>query len=183
MITTSLQALLPLVLALIGVLGLCIYVFLKSPAGYYLKFAVVPLGLVLGLFSYIFVSSLLGYAFPNELPTKFAFIAYNVVIKDNRKVGLEIWYHESKDRTRLSTAPYSKEMEKQLQQALAAASAGKMAMFERKKRGQDGEGSSSGSDSSGYQVEILEPQDVTPKAPIDDEAPQGERPQVTDKFI
>lgn len=145
----------PIILILLAWSALASFVFIRSPARYLMRWMLIPGSLLAAVVFGYFCSLSLGYAVPLEPPAEFDFLGYNVVVRDNQKVAIEIWVDGW--RTRLYRIPYSKQAEEAMKEAAKKGQGGGVVHME---RDEQGEGSSQ---APPYQSNILTPSDLSPK--------------------
>lgn len=156
------QSLIPIILVMLAITALSVFVYLRTPDGFFIKFFIIPIS----LFGMIFVpttfTNLLGYAYPHTLPEKFIYLGHKVVVKDHKKVNIEVWTGHPKDgSTRLYLIPYEKLAEKQLNQARDDTGQGKRVEMSLKGTSRGGLGG--GGDEYPYSTESKSPSDLMPK--------------------
>ncbi len=106
---------LPLLLMYVVLVGLLVYLLLKVPSGYKLKWLAVPALLISSFFSYDLYVEKLGQPVPIELPTK------EFQLVEGRIIGvtkIEIWILEDRRTSRLIVIPYTKSTAENLNKAL-----------------------------------------------------------------
>lgn len=107
---------LPLLSVYCAVVALVVYLMLKVPSQYKLKWLAVPVLLVSSFFSYYVYMDKLGRPLPTELSDQeFVLVAGRVV---GKKEAIEIWTLENRRYSRLIRIPYDEKTAKELQKAL-----------------------------------------------------------------
>lgn len=148
-----------------------LFVYVQAPGRGVVKLLVVPLSLCAVLMVPYLFTQLMGYAVSWPLPDKFTFIAFNPVVKKGHKTDLEIWLKED-GATRLLRAPYSKALEKMLQDAAKGKKGGREARIQRK-----GDGTNDSNAPQEWELRFESPSDVPkdagrpsmPEPPVQDE--------------
>lgn len=154
----------PLALGLLLVAAFGSWVFIHSNRGYLLRWAMIPVSLTVAVASARVYDARLGYAMPaGQLPAKFVYIAHQVVIERARKTGIEVWARTG--GTRLYRIPYTKGMEKSMDEAREHGKGGlAVMMHEREKRPANGpEGSATPGADAPYESHAVPPSELNPK--------------------
>lgn len=154
----------PLAFGLILVATFGTWVFIHSNRSYLLRWAMIPLSLTVAVASARVYDARLGYAMPIEqLPAKFVYIAHQVVIERAHKTGIEVWART--DGTRLYRVPYTKGMEKSMDEAREQGKGGSPVMMrERAKRpASESEGKGTSNGDQPYESHVVLPSEVSPK--------------------
>ncbi len=175
--------LLPIVIVMVVVLGLVGYVFIRTPANFWLKWTLIPSLLAAALFSSSLFVSKLGYAVPMPLPEQAQVLSYNIVLEDNQKKWIELWLKEG-SASRLFVVPYSKENEKELKDGADKAKKGGKHMLKKNrpngKKGK-GKGDIEGPQPDFYSDILVPSQEITKDGvqpePEVEEAPDHPEPQ------
>lgn len=156
----------PIILSSLLLVSTSCWMFITSKARIWVKFIVIPSALFLALLIPSMFVLKLGYSIFWPLPAEYEVLQHRVVIKDNKKSGIEIWLRELKDAvpigaTRLQRTPYSKEMEKVLRQAEKGRKEGKRSRLKRK-GDNDKEGTMT-DDNTQYKLHLDSPEMLVPK--------------------
>jgi hypothetical protein len=106
----------PLLALYCFVVAFLVYLLIKVPSTYKLKWVGVPLLLVASFFSYDAYVSKLGRAFPTLLPEQ-EFILIEAKVVGNKE-AIEMWIKENKKTSRFIRIPYDEKTMKQIQRAL-----------------------------------------------------------------
>jgi hypothetical protein len=156
---------LPLILLELALLCFAVYVFLQVPKKYYLKLIMIPLAFVVSIGSIVIFDMMLGYAYPSRLPDKFVLIGHHVIFKDGKKHSIEVW--TKKKTTRLYVEPYSKQLEKALNDA--AKKQNGQGEVEMNRRSKKEAGKEKGGEAEDYPFEsnLRLPHDIIQKDPIE----------------
>lgn len=166
----TLMALWPIALILVFWSALSVYVFIKAPARYYLRFSLIPTMLVSSLLCVALLFVSLGYGVSMSLPPQFEYLGHNVVLDGSyKKVGIEVWVHGK--RTRLYVIKYSKEAEKKLKEAQEKKKSGAPVIMKRGS-GKEDKGGQDGMELDDYESNIMLPHEANPK--IEESKPQTE---------
>ena len=153
-------------LAFLLLVAFAVYVFIRTPKQYYLKWALIPTALSTAIFSFILFGNILGSSYPSEkMPDNFVFLSYITVIQQDKPVALEIWVKANP--TRLYRVPYSKKLEEQLRKAEKARASGNMVRFSSTNRSDMKEGKDSTNEEDSWAMDIFNPITVFPKDPDD----------------
>jgi len=155
----------PLAFGLILVAAFGTWVFIHSNRSYLLRWAMIPVSLTVAVASAHVYDARLGYAMPIEqLPAKFVYIAHQVVIERSHKTGIEVWART--DGTRLYRIPYTKGMEKSMDEAREQGKGGSPVMMrERAKRpANEPQGSGKSGGDQPYESHVVLPSDMNPKS-------------------
>lgn len=159
-----LYLLLPIVMMEIVLLSFVTYVFLQVSGKYYIKFIMIPGAFAVSILSVLIFSALLGYATPSTLPSKFILMGYNIIYENSEKVGIEIW--AKSNHTRLFLIPYSKGMEKALDEAGKKGQPGSVTMERNQRSGTEkSNGEGIDKDHDPYKSNLMLPSQIVPKAP------------------
>lgn len=148
--------LLPLELLLLSFVVFMLYVFIRTPHKFVIKFAAIPLLLIASLYAISILDSMLGKPYPGRPAGEFLYIDSRIVI-ENHKKWIELWVQE-KGRSRLYVFAYKKEIQDQLEEAKGRAAHG-IPQFGRFKRGLDNYPKPAGPDDftvETYQIPISE---------------------------
>ena len=137
-----------------------LFVHIHSAGRGVVRLLVVPLALSAVLLCPWLFAQIMGYAVSWPPPDQFTFLAYQPVVQNGRKVALEIWLRAD-GVTRLHRAPYSKEIEKMLQDAQKGSKGGRQARITKRGNGMPGQDTSK-SPNEGYELRFDSPSD-TPK--------------------
>ena len=152
----------PLFAGLCLMAGLAAWVFIHSNRSYRLRWALIPAAFLIAAMSSSLYPSRLGYAVAMPLPEKFVYLGHHVVVVQNQKVALEVWGQTR--ATRLYVVPYSKPMERALEQAQQAGRGGEPVVMHRRQGGAPGvPGKPTQSDLEPYESNIILPEEVNPK--------------------
>lgn len=128
-----------------------LYIFLKVPNKYIFKFIMIPLLVGLAFWGIIRIDSLLGRPY-EKIPTEeFTLITYQVKIKPDKSLWIEIWTRDMSGESRLYVIPYSQKTMQDFEEAKKQEKqSGDRFVFSLKKRNlnnQTNKGSESNSDS------------------------------------
>lgn len=106
----------PLLILYVFVVGFLVYLLLKVPATYRLKWIGVPLLLLASFFSYDAYVSKLGKALPMLIPEQ-EFILIEAKVVGNKE-AIEMWIKENKKTSRFIRIPYNEQTMKEIHRAL-----------------------------------------------------------------
>lgn len=138
------------------------YIMLQTKTNYYLKFILIPIMFIAGWITPTSVIPILGYAVPKELPKRFEYLGHNVIIENNKKKEIEVWL--GGEKTRLIVIPYTKDMEKKMQEgAEKKQQKGARVTMERKDAKETGKQKSEGVSESEFSIQQELPGDIEPK--------------------
>ena len=153
----------PIILVLFCWSALTVYVFIKAPVKYYLRFTLIPTLLISAIFSVAFLQSSLGYSVPIKIPNEFEYLGHNILLdKSNKKSLIEIWVNDK--RTRLHLIPYTKEAEKKLSEAFQKRKSGLPVIMKNAEQAErEKETEDSGFELDDYESNILLPHEANPK--------------------
>lgn len=171
----SIMSLWPITLILVFWSALSVYIFIKAPAKYYLRFTLIPTLLASAILCVGLLIMSLGYAVSMNPPTEFEYLGHKVVLDGSyRKVGIEIWV--SGKHTRLYVIKYSKKDEEKLKEAQEKKKSGSPVIMKRKpKASKETQGTNEGIELDEYESNIMLPHEVNPK--IQESKPQEETPK------
>lgn len=150
MIEELLYSLVPILLLIGTIFVTATFVFLKSAASATVKFLLVPAAFAAAIAVPIIFVTMMGYSVPVQLPKKVIVLGHQTIVVANKKKSIEIWAREKKS-TRLYVLPYSKDLEDKLNEAAKGRQRGLQSNLDQ--------------DSSGYQLRLLTPEDISPKGP------------------
>lgn len=157
----SLNTLWPLAIILVMWSALTVYVFIKAPTKYYLRFTLIP-GMLFG--SILMIMSLvnsLGFSVALSLPDEFEFLAFKVVLdKEYKKSAIEVWVADKK--TRLYVIPYTEKTEKALKEAAGKKKQGNSVIVRKGTSTKEGSGAG-GMMEDDYESNIILPHQAFPK--------------------
>lgn len=160
----------PICVALLLWTALSVYVFIKAPVSYYLRWTLIPASFVAVFVVFTTLTASLGYAVDRTLPPKFEFLGYRVILSGVKKSAIEVWV--AGKHTRLYVIPYTKEAEKAFKEAEAkkkqGGQNGAVVMGGKKGKGKPGEAEEP------YESNLLLPHQITPK--VDEPAEEPEAP-------
>lgn len=165
-----LNTLLPVLLLMAGTFATVAFVFIRSNARVVAKFLLVPAAFAAAAAVPVFLIGLLGHSVPLPLPDKVVVLAHRTIIKDNKKDKIEIWIAE-KDGTRLHITPWSKPLEKQLEEIANGRERGLRGQLSRVPKGNPND-----SDESDFALELLTPEQQNPKGPNGEDVDRLELP-------
>ena len=114
MFKEQLIMLFPLAISFFVIASIQAFLLAKTSAKYYIKFITIPALILIGFFAFKFVDHEMGYAYPTELPPKFIFLGFNVIVTDKDHRELELWVQSEPNRTRLYRIPHSTALERKL---------------------------------------------------------------------
>ncbi len=109
------QLLLPLLVALLVSLAFAAYVFIRAPAPYHLRLAMIVAAFAAAAGCVPLLENILGWAYPRALPDRFVLLGSRVLIDGGEKIGIEVW--TGGPHSRLLLVPYSRKLEKALEEA------------------------------------------------------------------
>jgi hypothetical protein len=118
MTSPFLSVLLPIELLLVTITVFFVYVFLRTPHTFRIKFIGVPVLLFGAFYALLNLDGMLGRPYPGVPSSEFTFINYRVALDKENKKWIELWVLDKKS-SRLFVFPYTKEAEKQLRPAQA----------------------------------------------------------------
>lgn len=116
------------------------FLIVKLPHKFIVKFLLIPMILCAGLMFADNINQVLGFPFSNYPTGKFGVKDYRVTFVSEGVMNIEVWVLQ-KGKSRLYVIPYNKDVEKELQQAVAERRKGdgtRELQFGKKEGGQDG---------------------------------------------
>ena len=155
-----------------GTFATVAFVFIRSNARAVAKFLLVPASFVAAAAVPALLVALLGHSVPLPLPDKTTVLAHRTIVKDNKKDKIEIWIAE-KDSTRLHVIPWTKPMEKMLEEAAKGRANGLRSLLNRKHGRQL---NPNNADETDFALELLTPEQINPKGPNGEEVDRLELP-------
>lgn len=167
MMRALLYTLLPVVFLMLALGAGAMWVFIKSSVRPFFKFLLIPAVLAACIAVPTIFVTLMGYAVWLPPPAEFIVLGHNAVVMNGKKQTLEIWI-KTKDSTRLYAAPYSKELEKQLEEIRKGRKKGMEGRLKRKDGTTDRHHDT---DESPYQMELALPE-MPGKEPLEQEEGQ-----------
>lgn len=171
----------PLILALIAVLSFSVYVFIKAPVTYLIRWTLIPIAFASTLVVCWLFYLLMGFGVPTTLPTRFIVLGYHVNVEANKKSTIDVWIIEGKT-TRLYSIPHTKSMEKSFEQAMGKKQKGGYVVMEKSKKRSKGNGTDKGDElQDPYQSNIILPHMINPKDQDDIQPEQKLLPEQDDQ--
>ena len=152
--------LLPLVIAVTLLTGFAAWVYLQAPGRYWVKTLLIPLSLLVWFAVMGLANTLLGYAYPSSLPDRFVLLSYNIVVKNNTKVAIEVW--TDGPHSRLYSVPYTKPLDEALAGATKKGKNGGIVEMKKAQRNGNGGGTIRTNEDS-YESNLRLPSDDNPK--------------------
>jgi hypothetical protein len=151
-------ALWPLVIVLTLYAALGTWLFIRTPASFWLKISLVPLLLGSAYLVLPLADTLLGFAAERPLPAKFTYLAHQVVVEKSKKVGIEVLV--AGPHARLYRIPYSKRAEDALGGAKQAAKGGGRVELRKRAQQPRSDGTETEDD---YESNLILPHQENPK--------------------
>jgi len=132
-----------------------LYIFIKVPNKYMFKFIMIPLLVGLAFWGIIRMDSLLGRPY-EKIPTEeFTLIDFQVKIKSDKSLWIEIWTRDKSGESRLYIIPYSQQAMQEFEEAKnQEKQTGDRFLFSLKKKNSNGHNSDSSESNSESEVEV-----------------------------
>jgi hypothetical protein len=115
--SAALQQLFPVFTVVLGLVAVCIFMFINQPGLGIIKFVLIPSALSLALVVPMTFYGQLGRPVTAALPENFEFIGFKPVLADGKKTHLEVWVRDGSAGSRLYSIPWSHQLEEQLSSA------------------------------------------------------------------
>lgn len=181
----------PVMIIVILLMVISTLVYIKSPGRTFTKFCIVPLALASAIALPTFVYCSLGFSYAHELPNQFSPIAFKTVVVLHHKVNIEVWIAQDDVFTRLYLVPYSRELEKILEEAKKEQANGKKVEISKGGSKKGGSGGSGGTEGKEYDMKSRSFADANPKAgapeaaakPPEDDEDEVAPPEIRNKFL
>jgi len=133
------QFVLPLTTLIVVVVAFLVYLLVKVPKSYWIKWLGVPVVLLASFFSYNIYTTKLGQPLPTTFPEQeFVLLGGRIIAKES----IELWIRESYKTSRLIRIPYDEKTAKELQRALERSGKGVTQMGRGKRKGDRGDSES-----------------------------------------